>query len=91
MFSESLDELENIVVPLFKDVENRHVEKLNFPYEQHPWGKNELRHVIYAPSSTSLFHNEDMMRLVFRVPDIRHQYKTAVSSSTNIIIMNNKE
>ena len=68
-----------MVVPLFKDLQNKHVEKLNFSYEQHPWGGNELRRKIYVASNSRSFDKDEIVRLVFRVPDVRHQYKTAVS------------
>ena len=52
---------------------------MNFSYEQHPWGQEQLRRKIYTSLSMSPFNN-GMVRLVFRVPDTRSQYKTGVSS-----------
>mgnify|MGYP006965722830 CR=1 FL=1 len=80
MFLESLDQLESITVPLFENIPNKHVEKLTFSYEQHPWGQEQLRRKIYAAiSTTPSADNNGIIRLHFRVPDVRPQYKTGVS------------
>ena len=79
---ESLDQLEHLAVPLFENIPNKGVEKLTFSYEQHPWGQKQLRRKIYSSFNALSYNGDEVVRLVFRVPDVRHQYKTAVSASS---------
>lgn len=75
-FSESLDQLEEIVVPLFKGVRNTNAKQYLFPYEYHPWGPNELKNKMYI---VPLDDTMQLLRLSFPVPDMRDQYRAAVN------------
>lgn len=71
---ETLDDLEKIVVPSFKNVQNKYVKKLLFS-KNHPWGPKQLRHKI------SIIPLKDIqaLRLSFPVPYVRDKYRSAVS------------
>ena len=75
VFSENLDKLEEMVVPLFGNIKNRDAKKLKFSYDYHPWGPEQLKYKTY------IVPLEDMrsLRLYFPVPDYQDQYKTSVS------------
>lgn len=72
----SLNELEELVVSLFKSVENKKTKPYMFPYKYHPWGPDQLKNKIYI---VPLDDKTQKLRLNFPIPDIRDQYRTAVS------------
>lgn len=79
IFPENLNDLENIVVSLFKNVEYKNVRELSFN-KYPPLGEKELKHKIYIIP----LENIQMLHLSFPVPYTPERYKTAVSFSTCI-------
>ena len=72
-FKESLDDLEKMVVPLFSDIENKHLEKTVF--SEHPWGPEQLKRKIrILPIADQRF-----LRLQFPMPDVAEHYKSDVT------------
>jgi secreted Zn-dependent insulinase-like peptidase len=76
--TENLDELEEMVVPLFGNVENKDAKKLVYPFKFHPLGPEQLKHEIFiVPKSSST----QLLRVIFPIPDMSRYYKTNVSNN----------
>ena len=73
---EELDELEEIVVPLFKTIENRRAKKYKYTAENHPWPRDQLGYKVYIVPYAEGSHT---LYLTFPVPDVSDRYRTAVS------------
>lgn len=68
--------MEENVVSLFKNVQNTKAKQYVYPYKHHAWGSDQLKNKIYI---VPLKDETQLLRLIFPIPDIRNQYKTAVS------------
>jgi len=79
IFAGSLDELQDMVIPFFERIENRKVKRLEFAYQDHPWGTDQLQRIVHIAPGV----DEKIVRIVFPMPDFRPQYKTAVGSTRN--------
>lgn len=68
-----------MVTALFKDVKNIDLEKMFFPYEEHPWQKEHLGNIMFITS----LPNIRRLRLNFPTPEVLDQYKVSVSLQWN--------
>lgn len=74
--AENLDELEEIVVPIFMKIVNKHLTNIKYLFINHPWGTEQLKFKIHIVPLTDDVH---FVRLNFPVPDVQNQYRTSVS------------
>lgn len=70
---ESLDDLEKMVIPLFKGIKNKNVPKM--VYSEHPWGPEQLKNKIYGVPISDV----RCMLLRFPLPSVINHYQTGVS------------
>mgnify|MGYP000894915281 CR=1 FL=1 len=81
---ESLDDLERRVVTLFKDVENKNRENILYSFKHHPWGPEQLKNKIYI---VPLSDDAQELRVTFPTPEIRDNYKSAVSRNSSLLFL----
>lgn len=67
-----------MVVPLFKDVENKEVKKITYESKDAAWGSEELQRIIYIVPEA----NVHLLRLNFPCLDVIKEYKTGVCLSS---------
>lgn len=78
--AESVNDLEKMVVPLFKEIKNKNMKTMKYSFAYHPWGPKQLKRKIHIviPDAPA-----EVLRLTFPVPDVRKQYRTSVSFEYN--------
>lgn len=72
--SESLNQLENIVISLFGEIENKNITPTTYSYEDHPWGPKQVKHKIFIVPIADIHR----VKMIFPTPSVDDQYKTAV-------------
>lgn len=72
LFTETLDELTDMVVPLFSGVENK---DLQIPeWTEHPFGPEQLGNICYGIPVKDIRN----LSLTWSIPDLHEHYKTNV-------------
>ena len=66
--AENLNELENMAVSSFKNVVDKDVKKLRYPFKHHPWGPEQLKNKICI--KPLMAPDMKILRLKFPVPNV---------------------
>lgn len=73
-FTESLDDLERMVVEMFVEVENKGVDIPEWP--DHPFNKDHYEHKWYIVPVKDV----RTLKMIFPLPELRDHYKSDVST-----------
>lgn len=71
--TESLDELEEMVVKLFAEVKDKNVDAPK--WEEHPFKKEQFQTCVYMIPIKDIRN----LNIIFPAPDLQQHYKSAVS------------
>lgn len=73
-FSETLDELEDMVVQLFSDVKDKNVEAA--VWKNHPYKEDQLKTIVHVQPIKDVRN----LNIIFPCEDLTNYYKSAVSN-----------